>query len=135
MQNPNDRIADNSEDSNTTGPPTHRSCPSGKGPRHYPGHSGDLSFVRKKDTTTGVPSLTQIAEKKSHVQITNLTSHTITLKSNTTVARFKIMTPNQAKNLQPMSNEQLTLITKYPDEATNVLNQLFQEPGTDTNHR
>ena len=34
-----------------------------------------------------------------------------------------------------MSNEQLTLITKYPDEANNVLNQLFQEPGTETNRR
>ena len=34
-----------------------------------------------------------------------------------------------------MSNEQLTLITKYPDEANNVLNQLFQEPGTETNCR
>ena len=34
-----------------------------------------------------------------------------------------------------MSNEQLTLITKYPDEATNVLSQLFQEPGTNTDRR
>ena len=77
----------------------------------------------------------KIAEMKSHVQITNLTSHKITLNPNTTVATFRIMTPNQAKNMQPMSNEQLTLITKYPDEATNVLNQLFQEPGTNTDRR
>ena len=39
----------------------------------------------------------KIAEKKSHVQITNLTSHKITLNPNTTVATFRIMTPNQAK--------------------------------------
>ena len=34
-----------------------------------------------------------------------------------------------------MSNEQWTLLSKYPDEANNVLNQLFQEPGTETNRR
>ena len=81
------------------------------------------------------PALARITEMKSQVQITNLTSHTIAVSLNTTVATFRIMTPNQAKNLQPMSNEQLTLITKYPDEANNVLNQLFQEPGTNTNRR
>ena len=80
-------------------------------------------------------ALTQIIDMRSHVQITNLTCHTITLNPNKTLATFKIMTPNQAKNLQPMSNEQLTLITKYPDEANNVLNQLFQEPCTETNRR
>ena len=92
------------------------------------------AFERKTQLLVS-PALTQITEKKSHVQITNLTCHTITLNPNTTVATFKIMTPNQAKNLQPMSNEQLTLITKYPNEANNVLNQLFQEPGTETNRR
>ena len=92
------------------------------------------AFERKTQLLVS-PALTQIADMKSHVQITNLTSHTITLNPNTTVATFRIMTPNQAKNLQPMSNEQLTLITKYPDEANNVLDQLFQEPNTDTNRR
>ena len=92
------------------------------------------AFERKTQLLVS-PALTQITEMKSHVQITNLTCHTITLNPNTTVATFRIMTPNQAKNLQPMSNEQLTLITKYPDEADNVLNQLFQEPGTETNRR
>ena len=98
-------------------------------------YSRNLSCIRKEDTTTGVPALTQVADMKSHVQITNLTNHTITLNPNTTEATFRIMTPNQAKNLQSMSNKQLTLITKYPDEANNVLNQLFQESGTDTNRR
>ena len=92
------------------------------------------AFERKTQLKVS-PALTQIADMKSHVQLTNLTSHTITLNPNTTVATFRIKTPNQAKNLQPMSNEQLTLITKYPDEANNVLNQLFQEPGTETNRR
>ena len=69
------------------------------------------AFERKTQLLVS-PALTQITEMKSHVQITNLTCHTITLNPNTTVATFRIMTPNQAKNLQPMSNEQLTLITK-----------------------
>ena len=90
------------------------------------------SFERKTQLLVS-PALAQFTEMKSHVQITNSTSHTITVSPKTTVTTFMIMTPNQAKNLQPMSNEQLTLITKYPDEANNVLNQLFQEPGTNTN--
>ena len=92
------------------------------------------AFERKTQLLVS-PALTQIADTKSHVQITNLTCHTITLNPNTTVTTFKILTLNQAKNLQPMSNEQLTLISKYPDEANNGLNQLFQEPGTETNRR
>ena len=135
VQNANDRIANNPKDSDTIGPPNHCPCPSGKGPRHNSGHIGNLSCIRKEDTTTGVHHPDTNRPHESHVQLTNLTSHTITLNPNTTVASFRIMTPNQAKNLQPMSNEQLTLITKYPDEANNVLNQLFQEPGTETNRR
>ena len=34
-----------------------------------------------------------------------------------------------------MANEQLTLITKYPEKANNVLDQLFQEPSTNTDLR
>ena len=51
------------------------------------------AFERKTQVLVS-PALTQITEKKSHVQITNLTCHTITLNPNTTVATFKIMTPN-----------------------------------------
>ena len=81
------------------------------------------------------PALAQTTEMKSHVQNTNLTIHTISLNPNTTVAPLKILTPNQAKNLQPTSNEQFTLITRYPEEATNVLNQLFQKPKSQTSRR
>ena len=77
------------------------------------------AFERKTQLLVS-PSLAQIPDMKSHVQITNLTSHTITHNPIMTVATYRIMTPNQAKNLQPMSN---------------VLNQLFQEPGTNTDRR
>ena len=53
------------------------------------------AFERKTQLLVS-PALTQIADMKSHVQITNLTSHTITLNPKTTVATFRIMTPNRA---------------------------------------
>ena len=43
------------------------------------------------------------------------------------MASFKIMTPKQANNLQPMTSHQLNLITQYPDEATPVLNHILIE--------
>ena len=45
------------------------------------------------------------------------------------------MTPKQANNLQPVTNHQLNLITKYPDEATAVLNHIFQDPNEKTDRR
>ena len=34
-----------------------------------------------------------------------------------------------------MTNEQLTLISKFPDEANNMINQLFQEPDANKDKR
>ena len=34
-----------------------------------------------------------------------------------------------------MTTEQLTLITKYPEEAHQILNQLFQDPATKSARR
>ena len=36
---------------------------------------------------------------------------------------------------KPVSKEQLTLISKLPDEADNVINQLFQDPEASTDKR
>ena len=46
------------------------------------------------------------------------------------MASFKIITPDQANKLMLMTNQQLSNISKYPDEAETVLNQLFQDPTT-----
>ena len=89
------------------------------------------SFERKTQLLVS-PALSQITEMQIHVQIIDLTSHKITLNPNTTMASLGILIPNQAINLQPMSNEQLTLITNYPEEATNVLNQMFQKTNGKT---
>ena len=45
----------------------------------------------------------------------------------TAVASFKIMTPKQADNLQPMNSHQLNLVSQHPDDAQAVLNQTFQD--------
>ena len=92
------------------------------------------AFERKTELLVS-PSMSEINDQQSHVQITNYLDHTITISQHTTVAVFRILTPNQAKNVQPMTNEQLTLISKFPDEANNVINQLFQEPDANKDKR
>ena len=92
------------------------------------------AFERKTELLVS-PSMSEINDQQTHVQITNYLDHSITIPQNTTVAVFRILTPNQAKNVQPMTSEQLTLITKFPVEATNVMNQLFQEPDASKDKR
>ena len=81
------------------------------------------------------PSMSQIQEQQNHVQITNHLDHAITIPQNETIAVLKILTPNQARNIQPMTKEQLTLISKFPDENDNVINQLFQDPEASMDKR
>ena len=76
------------------------------------------------------PALTEIENQHSHVQITNLSENILSLQPETTVAMFKVLTPNLAKNVQPMTTEQHSLITKSPEEAEHILKQLFQDPAT-----
>ena len=92
------------------------------------------AFERKTELLVS-PTMSEINDQQSHVQITNYLDHTITIPQHTTVAVFRILTPNQAKNVQPMPNEQLTLISKFPDEANNVINQLFQEADANKDKR
>ena len=92
------------------------------------------AFERKTELLVS-PSMSEINDQQTHVQITNYLDHSITILQNTTVAVFRILTPNQAKHVQPMTSEQLTLMTKFPDEATNVINQLFQEPDASKDKR
>ena len=92
------------------------------------------AFERKTELLVS-PSMSEIKDQQTHVQITNHMDHAIRIPQNTTIAVFRILTPNQAKNIQPMTNEQLTLITKFPGEAANVINQLFQDPSATNDKR
>ena len=62
---------------------------------------GFPAFERKKELLVS-PSMSEINKQQSHVQITNHFYHAITIPQHTTVAVFRILTPNQAKNVQPM---------------------------------
>ena len=68
------------------------------------------------------PALTQIKNRQSHVEVTNPFEHIITLQPGTTVTIFKVLIPNQVKNVQLMTIEQLNHIT---EEADQIINQLF----------
>ena len=92
------------------------------------------AFERRTELLVS-PSMSEIKKQQSQVQITNHLDHAITIPQHTTVAVFRILTPNQAKNVQPMTNEQLTLVSKFSDEADIVINQLFQEPSATKDKR
>ena len=81
------------------------------------------------------PALSETREGCTHVQVSNPLDYQITINVGTAVASFKIITPKQAINLQPMTSHQLNLITQYPDEATAVLNHIFQDPNEKTDRR
>ena len=89
------------------------------------------AFERKKELLVS-PSISEIREQQRHVQVTNHLDHAITIPENKTIAVFKILMPNQARNIQPMTRKQLPLISKVPDEADNVINELFQDPEATT---
>ena len=74
------------------------------------------SFSRKSDLNV-TSALSQLQHVRTTTQVTNPNAHTFTISQGTIVADFKILTPGQASQVQPMSLEQLTLISSYPDEA------------------
>ena len=92
------------------------------------------AFERKRELLVS-PSMSDIREQQSHVQVTNHLHHAIRIPQNTIFAVFQILTPNQARNTQPMTKEQLTLISKFPDETDNVIKQLFQDSEATTDKR
>ena len=88
---------------------------------------GSPAFMRNTCLLVS-PALVDLDEGKTTIQVTNPNNHTFTLDANTTLAHFRIPTPHQAANIAPMPVEHLNLITKYPDEAEAVINQLFVNP-------
>ena len=85
---------------------------------------GSPAFKRKTCLHVS-PALVYLEEGKTAIQVTKPNNNTFTLEANTTLAHFCIPTPHQAANITPMPVEHLNLITKYPDEAEAVINQLF----------
>ena len=92
------------------------------------------SFERRSHLLES-PALSETQEGRAHIQITNALDYQITINVGTAVASFKIMTPKQAKNLQPMTEHQLNLISRYPDDTEVILNQIFRDPTTKSDRR
>ena len=92
------------------------------------------SFSRKSDLIV-TPAPNQLHNGRATIQVTNPNAHTFTLSQGTLVANFRILTPGEASHVHPMSLQELTLVSSYPDEATNVINQLFQPPKAPTTDR
>ena len=88
---------------------------------------GSPAFMRKTCLLVS-PALVDLDEGNTTIQVTNPNNHTFTLDANTTLEHFRKPTPHQAANNTPMPVEHLNLITKYPDEAEAVINQLFVNP-------
>ena len=88
---------------------------------------GSPAFVRKTCLLVS-PALVDLDEGKTTIQVTNPNNDTFTLDANTTLAHFRIPALHQAANIRAMPVEHLNLITKYPDEAEAVINQLFVNP-------
>ena len=88
---------------------------------------GLLAFERRSHLLVS-PALSETREGQTYVQVTNPLDYQVTVNVGTPIASFQIMTHKQASNLQPMTNHQLNLISQHPEEATAVLNQVFQDP-------
>ena len=88
---------------------------------------GSSAFMRKTCLLVS-PTLVDLYGGKTTIQVAKPNNHTFTFDSNTTLAHFRIPTPHQVANITPLPVEHLNLVTKYPDEAEAVINQLFVNP-------
>ena len=79
------------------------------------------SFSQKFDLiVTAAPN--QLADGGTTIQKTNPDAHTFAISQKIIVANLEIVTPGQTTYVPTMSLEQLTLVSCYLDEATNVIN-------------
>ena len=73
-------------------------------------------------------AIVNLGNNKTVIQICNPTDRTYTINTGAVLAKFTILTLNQARNVKPMPLKQLSLISHFPEEALQVFDQLFQEP-------
>ena len=129
------RTKDDSETCDPTQRTSVRPTEDWKRSRRHHRHCRRTTDFERRSRLLVSPALNETQEGRTHVQITNPLDYQITINVGTAVASFKIMTPKQAINLQPMTNHQLNLILQYPDDAEAVLNQIFQDPTAKSDRR
>ena len=72
-------------------------------------------------------SLSTVHEMKTLIRITNTSPTPFTIKKNTVVAEFHITTPNEAKNIKPLSTAALKVLTEDDSEqALEYVNKLLK---------
>ena len=72
-------------------------------------------------------SISTASNRKIDVRVTNTTPTPYTIKKNTTVAEFKIMSPEEAKELKPLNTAALKVLTEDDSEdAIIYINELLK---------
>ena len=72
-------------------------------------------------------SISTASDRKIEVRVTNTTPTPYTIKKNTTVAEFKIMSPEEAKELKPLNTAALKVLTEDDSEdAILYMNELLK---------
>ena len=72
-------------------------------------------------------SISTASNRKIEVRVTNTTPTPYTIKKNTTVAEFKIMSPEEAKELKPLNTAALKVLTEDDSEdAILYINELLK---------
>ena len=81
-------------------------------------------------------SISTASNRKIDVRVTNTTPTPYTIKKNTTIAEFKIMSPEEAKELKPLNTAALKVLTEDDSEDSIVhVNELLKTSDITTNNQ
>ena len=122
----------------TESPPERSSRPTPKsyGAKHHSNRTWHLlrnhwcysCFHHPKVWLHNDSAMNDLRDARTNIEVTHPNADTSTHSQGAVVANFKILTTGQAKNVRPMSLEQLSFVSSHPKEANNVINKLFQTP-------
>ena len=85
-----------------------------------------LAFERR-DALLVSPPLVTLTEGKMMLQITNPHIHTYTHDNCVAVDTFKLTTPQQAANTEPVRHAHVLLMNNHQEDCQHILSQLFHE--------
>ena len=71
-------------------------------------------------------SISTIFDKKTAVRITNTTESPFSIKENTQIAEFSVVTPEQSKFIRPVDAAILSMILEGDPDLTIYLNELLR---------
>ena len=84
--------------------------------------------VTRKVALLVTPAIAKPGNNKTVIHITNPNDHTYTINPGSVLANFTVLKPYQARNLKTMPLQQLSPGVQLPEEAHQVIGQLFHEP-------